>query len=275
MQAEIEKLTDMITVVLAAQAQTSVPQPANTSLDQPNTSAIPFQQCFLVVLNTLCLKVIFGACILTSVKDFAHMSPRVLQAMTQKDKESFKEYTPRWRQIVAQVRPPLEENELTKIFLKTVDQFYYKKMVASAPNNFVEMVAMGMRLEEGVREGHLVKKGFPTDNSEEKDREVSMEKGQPQQQAPHQFNPQYRAQKAPQYDLIPIKYAELLPYLLEKNLVQTRPPPLVPKKFPARWRPDLFCAFHQGAQVHDVEHYFSLKIEVQKLIEANVLPYKN
>jgi hypothetical protein len=42
--------------------------------------------------------------------------------------------------------PPLEEKELTKIFLKTLDQFYYENMVASAPNNFAKMVTMGMRL---------------------------------------------------------------------------------------------------------------------------------
>ena len=30
-------------------------------------------------------------------------------------------------------------------------------MVASAPSNFTEMVGMGIRLEEAVREGHLTK----------------------------------------------------------------------------------------------------------------------
>jgi hypothetical protein len=90
----------------------------------------------------------------------------------------------------------------------------------------------------------LVKESVHMDNSKKKDLEVSMVKGQPRQQAPPQFNPQHQAQKAPQYDLIPMKYAELLPSLLERNLVQTKPPPLIPKKLPARWRPDLFCASH-------------------------------
>jgi len=96
---------------------------------------------------------------------------------------------------------------------------------------------------------------------------------QPQFQQ-YQQQPQQQAQKAPQYDPIPMKYAKLLHYLLERNLVQTRPPPPVPKKLPTRLRPDLFCVFHQGAQGHDVEHCFSLKIEVQKLIEANLIPFE-
>ena len=46
---------------------------------------------------------------------------------------------------------------MTKIFLNTLGQFYYERMVASAPNDFAEMVNMGVRLEEGVRSGRLSK----------------------------------------------------------------------------------------------------------------------
>ncbi|KAI5405524.1 hypothetical protein KIW84_052349 [Lathyrus oleraceus] len=46
---------------------------------------------------------------------------------------------------------------MTKIFLKTLSSFYYERMIASAPSDFTEMVNMGMRLEERVREGRLSK----------------------------------------------------------------------------------------------------------------------
>ena len=59
--------------------------------------------------------------------------------------------------MAAQIVPPLEEKEMTKIFLKTLSSFYYERMIASAPSDFTEMVNMGMRLEEGVREGRLTK----------------------------------------------------------------------------------------------------------------------
>ena len=171
-----------------------------------------------------------------------------LQAMTQGDKETFKEYAQRWRDVAAQVIPHVEEKEMTKLFLKTISQFYYEKMVGSAPRDFAEMVGMGVQLEEGVREGRLVKESVPTNNSKKKDQEVNMVKGHPQPQASQQYNPQNRVQKTQQYDPIPMKYAELLPSFFERNLIQTRPTPPIPKKLPARWRPDLFCAFHQGAQ---------------------------
>ncbi|KEH17755.1 hypothetical protein MTR_0001s0260 [Medicago truncatula] len=77
-----------------------------------------------------------------------------------------------------------------------------------------------------------------------------------------------------QFDPIPMTYAELLPILLEKNLVKTRTPPRVPNELLVWYQADLSCAFHQGAPGHDVEHCFSLKIEVQKLIEANMLLFE-
>jgi len=70
--------------------------------------------------------------------------------------------------------------------------------------------------------------------------------------------PQHQAHKTPQYDPIPMKYAKLLPTLLIENLVQTRPPPPMLEKLQARWRPDIFCAFHQGEQKFESEHLASL-----------------
>jgi hypothetical protein len=72
-----------------------------------------------------------------------------------------------------------------------------------------------------------------------------------------------------------MKYAELLPALLEKNLVQTRAPPRIPEILPSWYRSDRSCAFHQGAPGHDVEHCYALKSEVQKLIRTNILSFKD
>jgi len=46
MWAEIEKLNAMMTTVLATQTQTSIPHPANNSLAQTNTSAMPISTVF-------------------------------------------------------------------------------------------------------------------------------------------------------------------------------------------------------------------------------------
>lgn len=82
-----------------------------------------------------------------------------LRAMPLKDKETFKEYAQRWYEIAAQVSPLLEEKEMTKLCLKMLSVFYYDQMVASTPSDFIKMVNMGMRLEEGVCEGRLKESG--------------------------------------------------------------------------------------------------------------------
>ena len=53
-----------------------------------------------------------------------------LRAMAQRDKESFKEYAQIWRKIASQMVPPMGEQEMTKVFLKTLGSFYYERMVA-------------------------------------------------------------------------------------------------------------------------------------------------
>jgi len=53
-------------------------------------------------------------------------------------------------------------------------------MVGSVPKDFSEMVSIGMRLEEGVQEGRLIKDSVPAGNSKRKDHEVSMVKDHPQ-----------------------------------------------------------------------------------------------
>jgi hypothetical protein len=103
---------------------------------------------------------------------------------------------------------------------------------------------------------------------------ISPHQQQPRQQAPPHSGNQNRSQR-PQFDPIPITYAELLPALIEKNLVQTRAPPPVPAKLPWWYKPDLSCAFHQGAPGHDVERCLVLRSEVQKLTRANILSFKD
>jgi len=95
---------------------------------------------------------------------------------------------------------------------------------------------------------------------------------QPQQQALQQLNPQKQALRT-KFDPIPVKYAELLPMLLERNWVQTKTPPPIPKKLPSRFRVDLSCVFHQGAPEHDIEGCYAFKNVVQDLVEANLPPF--
>ena len=58
---------------------------------------------------------------------------------------------------------------MTQTFLKTLKKDYVERMIIAAPSNFSEMVTMGTRLEEAVREGIIVfKKGESSTNAPKK-----------------------------------------------------------------------------------------------------------
>ena len=50
-----------------------------------------------------------------------------LQSMCKKGHESFKEYAQRWRDLAAQVAPPMTEKEMITILVDTLPVFYYEK----------------------------------------------------------------------------------------------------------------------------------------------------
>src|SRR3954462_4930171 len=75
--------------------------------------------------------------------------------MSQKEKESFKQYAQRWRELASQVEPPLAEKELTGMFMDTLSPFYWEKMIGSVSSNFTDLVTIGQRLEEGIKNGKV------------------------------------------------------------------------------------------------------------------------
>jgi hypothetical protein len=283
-----------------------------------------------------------------------------LQSMTQGEKESFKEYAQRFIQKSAQIRPALNERELSDLFYETLSPFYSEKMVACASQKFTDMVDTGVRIEEWARKGHVAKdngssngssggsssgssngkkfgNGYPRKNTQEVGMvahggsqpvypnypyvaniapQTPAPQNPPQQQQrpqapppyypplyqqPYQpYNPQPfypypyyppppsppqqqqrpQAQQQPrpprnQFPPIPMPYKDLLPSLLARNLVQTRPQPRMQNPLPAWYRADRTCEFHQGAPGHDIEHCRALKEEVQKLINDKELTFAN
>ncbi|KAH1246294.1 hypothetical protein GmHk_06G016403 [Glycine max] len=171
--------------------------------------------------------------------------------------------------------------------------------VSEVPPPFAQQSAPGRLTGESAPAASNAKK-FGGHFAKKKDQEVGMvAHGKPQQnftpyrQVANQYHqPQYpqKQQNRPQtpqqpyhsqnrqkttFDPIPMKYADLLPALLAKNLVQVRTPPRTPDVLPPWFRHDLTCAFHQGAPGHDVENCYVLKNEVQKLVRANLLSFKD
>ena len=76
-----------------------------------------------------------------------------LQNMSKREHESFKEYAQRWRDLAAQVAPPMVEREMVTMMVDTLPVFYYEKIVGYMPSSFTDLVFAGERIEVGLKRG--------------------------------------------------------------------------------------------------------------------------
>jgi hypothetical protein len=72
-----------------------------------------------------------------------------------------------------------------------------------------------------------------------------------------------------------MSYVELYPSLVLKNLIQPRNPPQILKPLSWGYKPELRCAFHQGALGHDIENCYPFKYEVQKLMKNGMVSFED
>ena len=75
--------------------------------------------------------------------------------MKKKVSETFKAYAHKWRDLPAQVQPPLMKKETTMHFVKTMKAPYYDKMVGNAIKNFADMAILGEMIENAIKNGYI------------------------------------------------------------------------------------------------------------------------
>ncbi|KAL5187374.1 hypothetical protein HKD37_05G013071 [Glycine soja] len=61
-----------------------------------------------------------------------------------------------WRDLEAQVVPPMMEREMITMIMDTLQVFYYKKMVGYMPSSFVDLVFAGERIKASLRKGKFI-----------------------------------------------------------------------------------------------------------------------
>ena len=74
-----------------------------------------------------------------------------LQNMSKREHESFKEYAQQWRDLAAQVAPPMVEREMITMIVDTLLVFYYEKLVGYVPFSFADLVFAGEKIEVGLK----------------------------------------------------------------------------------------------------------------------------
>uniref|UniRef100_A0A2N9HJ15 Retrotransposon gag domain-containing protein n=1 Tax=Fagus sylvatica TaxID=28930 RepID=A0A2N9HJ15_FAGSY len=79
-----------------------------------------------------------------------------LQRMEKKSNETFREYAQRWREKAARARPPLDEREMIKIFVDTLKNPYFDRMIGLQMQFFVDLIPVGERIEDVVKTKKIV-----------------------------------------------------------------------------------------------------------------------
>jgi hypothetical protein len=228
-----------------------------------------------------------------------------LQNLGQKDNETFKEYAQRWRELAARVQPPLLEKELIDTFMGTLQGQYYERMIGSISSNFADVVVIGERIEEGLKSGKI--KGasngqagankFFNNNQKKKEGETNavetphfqypyvaaIAQGKYPQQVYHMPLPQKESRPGAQnnsekknvhFDPVPMPYGQILPYLIQKGMVEPKSlPPKVPP-YPSYFDVNAKCEYHAGSPGHTIENCKGFKYKVQELIDRKLLSFK-
>jgi len=84
--------------------------------------------------------------------------------MSKKSNETFQEYAQRWRDLTAQVEPPLPKKEMVTMFMGTLQSPFYEHMLGSISSNFTDIVIIGERIEFGLKNDKIVQDPSPTTN---------------------------------------------------------------------------------------------------------------
>ena len=75
--------------------------------------------------------------------------------MEKKASESFHEYAHKWKDLAAQVQPPMTDKELNKMFLNTLKAPYYDRMIGNSNKDFSDVVSAGEMIEVGVKQSKI------------------------------------------------------------------------------------------------------------------------
>ncbi|XP_075084863.1 uncharacterized protein LOC142168102 [Nicotiana tabacum] len=78
-----------------------------------------------------------------------------IQNLKKKPTETFLEYASRWRSEAAKVRPPLEEEQMNKFYIRAEDPQYFERLIVIENYKFSDIIKLGERIEEWTKSGMM------------------------------------------------------------------------------------------------------------------------
>ena len=209
-----------------------------------------------------------------------------------KSGESFQEYAQWWRELAAQVQPPMMEDEMIKWFIDNLKPLYYEKMINAQVTRFASLIPIRERIDEGIKTKKIVDttilyslmeqqlKGSDAKVEEgdvhmvAEDRGLQLAKSLPIWKAKGNSHLMGNLRNKPKMSHhFPISVTELYFFLLNEGLI----PPVIPKPVTnllEGYDPLKTCKFHYDALGHSIEECLILRHKIQSLIDSDALIFE-
>nr|XP_016512975.1 PREDICTED: uncharacterized protein LOC107830017 [Nicotiana tabacum] len=79
-----------------------------------------------------------------------------LSNLKKKASESFREYSIKWREQAARVKPLMDEAEMVSVFLLAQEADYFQNMMSAMGKPFAEAIKIGEMVENGLKTGRIL-----------------------------------------------------------------------------------------------------------------------
>ncbi|KAK8990730.1 hypothetical protein V6N11_028693 [Hibiscus sabdariffa] len=219
-----------------------------------------------------------------------------LQSMGQKANESFCQYAQRWREVAAQVQPPLLENEVTLLFVNTLKDDFYDRMLDHATKPFADMVMTGELIQAAIKSGRIKGGSKSRKYFKKRDNKVNATSaytsdystgiiiGQPnhptapaastQNSSKQEMHNKRERKEKPTFTPIPMRYEELFPKLVESRLIAPHYTMPIQPPYPAWYNPNVKCDYHAGLVGHHIDNCSAFKHAVEHLLKVRMLSFE-
>jgi len=222
-----------------------------------------------------------------------------LSNLKKREKESIREYAQRWRDLAAQVHPPILDKEMVTLFANTLKDPYYEHVMGSSAQQFTDVIAVAERIEQGVKNGRIStpveKRGFKSKRKKVDHVEGSYRGRKNPFQKYHtpspsplisniNLNPTFPTRKPEaqtkhervqkQLPPLPLPLNEMYQKLL--SIGHIAPEPLTPLQptYPNWYKLNLTYEYHAGAAGHNIYTCSAFIKRLMHLVKAGWITFK-
>ena len=213
-----------------------------------------------------------------------HYQHNVRDAMTRselsthkmKSGETFRAYAQRWRQMAAEVQPPMTEKEMISEFIKLLLEPFYSYMLGAHMGEFSHLFEIGERVDSLTKSGRLATNQPPTKGGNHYEESLEAKEvnfiSQSQGGSGSKANSSPDVRPLPRFD---VSNLQMFQNLVKKGLMCPKPIKPLSAPFPPWYNADLKCEYHMGVPGHSINTCDAFRRHIWQLVDNNFLGAKD